>query len=326
MTLRIRVPCSTSNLGSGFDCVGLALDRHLEVEFVPADSGGLRIQRTGTLSHLRSNVSGDAVAAAFVSVRKDSGRGDVHGTLRMTSAIPVGRGLGSSAAATVAGLVLGRVVEGDDVGAKDILSRATRIEGHPDNAAPALFGGLVGIVADDDGVPRPFPLPLSANIGFAYAAPPVEVSTAAARQALPGEVPQAVAVRALSRVAALVRGLANGDAALLHSGFEDEIHVPWRLPLIPGARQAMQAARDAGAWAVTISGSGSGLIALMPAGGEEEVALAMRDAFANAMAASATAGDILAFALTPDRVGVRIDTGTGWAPLPAIAGFRGERA
>jgi homoserine kinase len=119
---------------------------------------------------------------------------------------------------------------------------------------------------------------LSDTIGFAFAAPDIEVPTQRARRVLPQSVAHELAARGLGRVAALLQGFATGDAELLRIGFTDELHVPYRLPLIPRAEPAMHAAMDAGAWAVTISGSGSGLIAVAPRGAESRVASAMATA------------------------------------------------
>jgi homoserine kinase len=285
------VPCSTSNLGAGFDCVGLAFDRYLEVEFEPSPEP-LRIERAGTLASLDSPVDDDAVVRALRAGLQSHGISYAGGVLRMTSAIPVARGLGSSAAATVAGLMLASATLGEDPNRPLLLASATAIEGHPDNAAPALFGGLVGIAMNEHGQPRAFRLPLSERIGFGYAAPATEVSTTRARKVLPKTVPYNTAVSALSRVAALLHGLATGDAESLRTGFQDELHVPYRLPLIPGAREAMDAAQQAGAIAVTISGSGSGLIAVCETTKVTEVCDAMKVVFDET-------GESLAFPLKP---------------------------
>src|SRR5690606_30173543 len=185
----------------------------------------------------------------------------------------------------------------------DWLLEATRLEGHPDNAAPAIFGGLLAVARAAGGALHVVPLPLSPDVGFAYAAPGAEVSTAAARRALPEAVPHDVAARALGRVAALLHGLAVADAELIRVGFTDELHVRYRLPLIPGAPDALDAAREAGAWAVTISGSGSGLIAACGPARAAEVAAAMADAFRRA------AGDagVVDFEARPAPQGVRVE-------------------
>jgi homoserine kinase len=155
---------------------------------------------------------------------------------------------------------------------------AWEIEGHGDNAAPCALGGLRAVVPGDGG-PRTLALELSSDVGFAYAAPGTVISTDAARAALPPQVPHGVAVACLGRLTALLRGLALGDAELIRAGMEDELHVPHRLPLIPGAFDAIGAGHDAGAWGVTISGSGSGLIALCAPDDAPGVAAAMKAVF-----------------------------------------------
>jgi len=297
----VRVPCSTSNLGAGFDCIGLALDRFLDVTFEPGPEP-LRVERQGTLAALRAAAGDDAVVRAFAAALDARGMAAPCGSLRMTSDIPIARGLGSSAAATVAGLLLAQAARKETSDRMALLAAATRIEGHPDNAAPSLFGGLVGI-AVDDGTPRAFPLTLSPRLAFAWAAPPVAVTTAHARRVLPATVPHATAVRSLARVAALIQGLATADPVLLRAGFTDELHVPHRIGLIPGAAAAIDAARDAGAFATTISGSGSGLIAVCFAGGERDVADAMARAFA---ASSSQAAGVIGFPVHPSQRGAEV--------------------
>jgi homoserine kinase len=322
---RVRVPCSTSNLGAGFDCIGLALDRELEVEFGPADGGGIRLERSGTLERLNVDASEDAVAVAFIAGLAAHGERNVHGELRMSSTIPVARGLGSSAAATVAGLVLAHAATGSRIEADRILQMATQLEGHPDNAAPSLYGGLVGVAATRT-ERIAFRLSLSPGIGFAWAAPPVEVTTVRARRALPERVDHAVAVRSVSRVASLVHGLATGDARLLRAGFDDELHVPFRLSLIPGANVAIERALAAGAWAVTISGSGSGLFAVTPSGAEAVVAAAMAVAFeaaqpvdsAEAASGSGAGSGVIAFAAHPSRTGASVLVRDGFEAVATL--------
>ena len=267
---RVRVPCSTSNLGAGFDCLGLAFARYIAVEYEPGTSS-LSVERHGTARYIGNER--DLTRAAFLD---ELGQGDVGGILRVNSDIPLGRGLGSSAAATVAGLLLARAVLGEhDPDRQTLLQSATAREGHPDNAAASLLGGLVAVARDAQDNPRAFKLPLSAEVGFAFAAPNVEVPTPLARRALPMTVAHTVATRALGRVAAVLKGFARADPELLRIGFSDELHVPYRLPFIPRGELAIEAGLDAGAWAVTISGSGSGLIAVCPTGRAAIVAAAM---------------------------------------------------
>lgn len=293
---RVRVPCSTSNMGSGYDTVGLALERYLEVAFAPTPSRGLEIQRRGTLAGLTGE---DLVASTFLAELRKEGV-EPHGVLVLDSTIPVARGLGSSAAAVLAGYDLARAVLAlprQDQGAFD---RTLAHEGHGDNAAPCLYGGLRAVATTADGTVV-IRLSLSEAVGFAYAAPASRLTTESARSVLPKKVPHKVAAASLGRLAALLRGLAEGRADLIQIGVKDDLHVPYRLTLIPGAAAAMSAATDAGAWAVTVSGAGSGLIAMCEPPRAAEIAEAMRVVF------DAGAGDpeCVGFAVRPDYDGLQ---------------------
>lgn len=290
--IRVTVPCSTSNLGAGFDCIGLALNRYLRVEFT---TGGhaVSVTRSGTLADAGDEQS-DIIATLL-------GEHSVFGTLHLDSNIPVGKGLGSSAAATIAALAIIAEVAREELDVNAALRRATSLEGHPDNSAPSLIGGLVAVVGDA-GKLRPLALHLSEDIGFAFAAPHSVVGTKAARQALPDSVPHPIAARTIARSIALVEGLAEGDPDLLRIGFMDDLHVPFRLGMIPGGAHAVSAAVSAGGWAATISGSGSGIIAVCPRGDEEKVAAAMEQVFTRATSQAATA-----FAVAPDFSGMQVE-------------------
>ena len=287
--IRVTVPCSTSNLGGGFDCVGLALDRYLVATFKAGPDSHLT--RLGTLA----DGGNDDIVLNLLR------RHGVQGTLVLDSSIPVGRGLGSSAAATLAGLAILSALDTDEFDYEVTLAVASALEGHADNVAQSLLGGLVGVVAEN-GSYRPFPPELSNKIGFAYAAPHAIVSTKAARKALPSQIPHDVATRSVGRGIALIEGLAEADPDLLRIGFSDELHVPYRLGMIPGGAAALEAAVTAGAWAATISGSGSGLIAACAKGGEAAICAAMASAF-NA----ASGQDGIAFVLQPDFNGIQIE-------------------
>lgn len=295
---RVRVPCSTSNLGSGFDTIGLALDRYLRAGFEPGGSS-LTVVRTGTLTTLAGEPpDDDHLVWAFVQTLSSE---DVvpAGTLTVHSEIPVARGLGSSAAALVAGHDLARGVLGLPPDPRGTFRFALTREGHGDNAAPCALGGLRAVVQGKSAV-RALALELSPDVGFAYAAPSTGLSTQAARSALPQQVAHHTAVVQLGALAALVRGLAVADPELLRLGVEDALHVPHRLPLITGAFAAMEAGYAAGAWAITISGSGSGLIAMTALQDAEAVAAAMRASFA----AADDSGDSVGLALQPDFDGI----------------------
>jgi homoserine kinase len=234
MACGVRVPCSTSNLGAGFDCLGLAFGRYLDAAFQPGDEP-LTVRRAGTLASLDVAASEDLLLTAFRDGFRRRGLAEPAGRITVTSQIPIGRGLGSSAAAVVAGITLAASASGSALDRVQALAIAAGAEGHPDNAAPSLFGGLVA-VAYAEHAPRALRLPLSDALAFVFAAPDATVSTQRARATLPSQVAHSAAVRNTARMAALLHGLAHADREALSAGFNDELHVPYRLPLIPGAR------------------------------------------------------------------------------------------
>lgn len=293
----VRVPCSTSNMGSGFDTLGLALDRYLDARFEPGGSE-LDVWRTGTLEGLDEEPERDLLVESFVRGLASAGPAP-NGVLRVHSEIPVARGLGSSAAALVAGhdLALAVLQCGSDPLASFRYARER--EGHGDNAAPCALGGFRAVVPGADG-PRALALELSPDVGFAYAAPADGIATADARAALPLEVAHHVAVAELGYLAALLRGLALGDPELIRVGVTDELHVPHRLPLITRAFGAIDAGYEAGAWGVTVSGSGSGLLAMCALDDAPAVAEAMKVVFAG----GGDAASCIGFDLRPDFEGI----------------------
>ncbi|HKK92232.1 MAG TPA: homoserine kinase [Longimicrobiales bacterium] len=290
----VRVPASTSNLGPGFDCLGLAVDRYLELRW--DEQGGAGLVRSGERP---PDGFGDRLAGGLAAL----GLPDT-GTLAIHSNIPVGRGLGSSAALTVALTVLDAARRGAAVERFDLLRTVAADEGHPDNAAPAVVGGLVSAMMNGAEVSA-IPLPLSDSLGWAWAAPGVPASTEAMRAALPEHVDHAAAVRNAARLAQLLPALAVGDGPVLARAMQDELHVPMRLPLIPGGAAVRDAAVDAGAWACTISGAGSGMIAVSPRGAVARVVSVMADAF---RAVDPDPDSVVAFELRPDLRGAR------WGP------------
>ena len=292
----VRVPCSTSNLGSGFDTLGLALNRYLTASFVPHQADGLTVRRSGTLHELEHNGE-DLVADAFSRSLECAGIRPT-GVLEVTSTIPVARGLGSSAAATLAGADLALAVQGLPRADENVFRAAYDLEGHGDNAAPCLWGGLRAVAQGPDG-PHVMALDLSADVGFAYAAPSSGISTKAARSVLPDRVSHATAVRHLGLVISLVRGLATADPQLIGIGVKDDLHVPHRLAMIENGDSARRAGYDAGAWGVTVSGAGSGLIAICPTDRAPAIADAMRLAFSRSNGA-----DAVGFAVRPDLEGL----------------------
>jgi homoserine kinase len=268
-------------LGSGFDCIGLALARYLTAAYDPTPAvPGLRIERHGTLRVLDDRAdSEDLFVRVFRRTLDVLGAPAPAGALVVDSEIPIGKGFGSSAAAVVGAIALATMSAGAALSADLVLRLAQEHESHLDNVAPSLLGGLVAVARDEHDRPHAFQLPLSPQVGFAFAAPGAELETDRARAALPRRVSLADAVHNLGALAALTRALAIGDRALLEIGLGDRLHVRFRVALIPGAEAAIAAARAAGAWGATVSGAGSGLLAITDPSRSGDVADAMAAAF-----------------------------------------------
>ena len=260
----VRVPGSTSNLGAGFDCIGMAVDRWLTVTVRRDQSGNAlpRLVRHGTLEALAAvRPERDQIFLAFRSACTMTGTAVPPGLIfEADSDIPVGRGIGSSAAAAVAGAALANALLGLRLDARALAGIGATLEGHPDNVAPSIYGGAVLALQGD-------PLTISAlevhpSLVFVFAVPDFSVETKRARSALPNVVPHVTAVQAAARSAALVRGLATGEAALLVAGLDDVLHVPHRRALVRGYDGVSAAATAAGAFGATLSGSGSSIVAI----------------------------------------------------------------
>ena len=260
----VRVPGSTSNLGAGFDCIGMAVDRWLTVTVRRdmSESGTPRVVRHGTLESLAGlRAERDAIFLGFRAACTSAGVAVPPGLIfEADSDIPVARGIGSSAAAVVAGAALANALLGLRLDARALASIGAAIEGHPDNVAPSIYGGAVLALAGD-------PVTVSAldvhpSLVFVFAVPDFAVETKRARSALPNVVPHVTAVQAAARSAALVRGLATGEAALLVAGLDDVLHVPHRRVLVRGYDTVAAAATAAGAYGATLSGSGSSIVAI----------------------------------------------------------------
>jgi homoserine kinase len=286
MTARavVRVPASTSNLGAGFDCVGVALDRWLTVTAVvePNAVPAVRLHRGGTLRGLPVSPDRDRVVAAFQAACAAAGRAMPHGLLiRSSSDIPVGRGLGSSAAAVVAGAAAANALLRLGFDDQRLVELCASLEGHPDNVVPAIHGGaflVVPVPQADRGSDRELvtaPIELHPDLALLLAVPDFAVETVYMRAALPGAIPHAIAARAAALGAALVAGLTSGHPGLLALALDDVLHVPFRRQLVPGYDAVTGAARDAGAYGATLSGSGSSLCAIAPRTVAHDVAAAM---------------------------------------------------
>jgi homoserine kinase len=238
---RVRVPGSSANLGPGFDAMAAAVSAHLELEVEEAaefsvDTGGQNLPA----DHTNLCVRGFA----------DLHEADRH-AFRMHSEIPLAAGLGSSAAAIVAGLVAADHMYELALGRDEIFERAARLEGHPDNVAASVHGGFVICAGDHvTGLEPPAGLEAVALI------PPEQVPTAEARAVLPAEVPLADATFNVAHAAVLAVGLARADLASIARGLQDRLHQPARERLYPRSMELVRRAPELGALGATISGAG----------------------------------------------------------------------
>jgi homoserine kinase len=245
---------------------------------------GFRIARRGEGADLALDPHRDPVLRAFRHLCRRAGRPVPTVALTIRSSIPVARGLGSSAAAIVAGLSLANHWLGGRYDGDALLQEAVRLEGHPDNVAPSLRGGLIASFPRGDGGVEALALPPPRGLGFTLVVPDLRVDTHAARALLPRAVPLRDAAANTARAVALVTLLAQRRFDLLADALVDVYHVPHRARLIPGYHDVVEAGRRAGAYGVTISGSGPTLLAMHApnAAASAEVGAAMVRAFARA--------------------------------------------
>jgi homoserine kinase len=294
--VNVRVPATTSNLGAGFDCVGVAVGRWLRLSAQLAETG-VRIERHGTLRELTLPPEQDLLIAGFAAACGAAGRPVPAGlAFRAISDIPIARGLGSSAAALVAGAVAADRLLQLELSNDALTAIAARVEGHPDNVTAAVRGGATLAVARADGGYTTRALVVHPSLVLVFAVPDFPVATERARAALPAFLPHPAAALAASRAAALVAGLATGDRALLAAGLADELHVPFRRAFVPGYDVVTAAAVAAGAAGATLAGSGSSVVAVASIERAEAAGAAMVRAWRAAGIAADT------FSSRPDTV------------------------
>lgn len=253
--IRVSVPATSANLGVGFDCLGIALDLRAVFAFELADE--LRIE--GCDEHLAG--SDNLVWASYCESCSKLGRDPLPLHIVIDSPIPITGGLGSSSACVIAGIIAAQALIGDGFDRAGTLAEAIEIEGHPDNVAPALLGGLVSSCVTDE---KTLAIPHAISSVFQYVAmaPSYGVRTAEARRTLPRTYPLETIVIQMGRYATLIDALGTGNASLLGIACHDLIHEPYRSKLIPDYGILKTCSLDNGAAAFTISGSGSAMLAI----------------------------------------------------------------
>jgi len=250
--LRATVPATSANLGPGFDALGLALDLQLRVTLTHSPEDRLVYRGDGEVPRDGSNL----VHRGFHAVYQHLGLQPPTVTFEVENPIPLARGLGSSSAALVAGAALAGELTGGELTRETLFQLTAAIEGHPDNVAPAVYGGFTVSAADPSGTFHCSSLPLPAEWRLLYGVPAFELSTAAARQVVPTSVALADAVLTSSRAALWVAAVAQDRPELLRTASLDVLHQPFRAGLVPGFAAAAGRARAAGAYAVFLSGAG----------------------------------------------------------------------
>ena len=269
---RVSVPASSGNLGAGFDVFGLAIDVRDEYQFEPASRD--LIEPAGKfLKHVPRDTRRNLAFRAFRSLAPATA-GPYR--LRAVREIPPQGGLGGSASAIVGGLVAANHAFRLGLADDELLHRATEIEGHPDNVAAALLGGLVLTVQTDE-ILHAMRVPFPDDIGIVVVAPSYHVPTARARAVLPTNVPRSDAVANLGRAALFIAALQTGRYSELRVATQDFLHQPYRTELNPALEPGVRSALDAGAYGAALSGSGPTLIAFAPKDHTMRVAGAMAD-------------------------------------------------
>jgi homoserine kinase len=255
--ITVRVPATTANIGPGFDSMGcaLALYNYITCEVLPA--GKLVITGCPEPYQNEENLA----VQGYRAVLSRLGLPNEGLSLNIRAEIPVCRGLGSSAAMIAGGAAAANLLHGASLSSAELLAVTNEIEGHPDNLAPAIYGGLTASLVED-GIPRTVRLPLSPTLRWVAAIPNFELSTHLARAVLPKEVAFVDAVYNASHVAVLVGALGRGDRELIAMALRDRLHQPYRESLIPEYGKVKAAAEQCGAIAFCISGAGPTLLAL----------------------------------------------------------------
>jgi homoserine kinase len=274
----VSVPATTANIGSGFDCLGAALSLHNIFEF-SLSTDRLTITASGEGADKVERDETNLVYRAIAKFYQHIDRPIPAIAFHTNTAIPLSRGLGSSATAIVGGLFGANLLAGSPLDRNALLDIAIAMEEHPDNVAPALLGGCQLIASNQAGGWEFCDLQWHESIGLAVAIPDFELSTAKARQVLPKQFSMQDAVFNASHLALLTHGIQTGNASWLRAGLQDRLHQPYRQSLITGMADVQAAAIAAGAYGMVISGAGPTLLSLAPMATIESVAQAMQQAW-----------------------------------------------
>lgn len=272
----LRVPGSSANLGPGFDTLGLALEVYLECRFSEAPE--LSIHAFGRDAEAISCGADNLIWQTAVALAESAGRKMPPIRLEIYNDIPLGKGLGSSAAALTAAVAIADRVLGLGWPSQRILDEAARLEGHPDNVAACVLGSVVVSLEEAGGATRSIRLEMPANFGVAVVVPDFQLPTKRARAVLPDWYTRPDAIFNIQRTGLLVAALATGDTSAFPAALGDRMHQPYRAPLVPGLAEIL-CLRAPGLLGCTLSGAGPSVLVLFE-GGRSEVVDLVRDVFA----------------------------------------------
>lgn len=265
-TITITVPATTANLGPGFDCIGAALSLYNSFQFSrlePSATEKLKITVTGQEAAKVKTDESNLAYVAFVTLYDRLKQSPPPVAIHINMQVPLARGLGSSATAIVGGLVGANELAGKPLSQVEVMQLAIELEGHPDNVVPALLGGCrLAASNTPSGSWQICDIPWHPDIVPVVAIPDFELSTAEARKVLPADYSRADAIFNAAHLGLLVRALETGDRDWLRCALQDKIHQPYRQSLIRGYEAVQEAAMNAGACGMVISGAGPTLLAL----------------------------------------------------------------
>lgn len=263
MNITVRVPATSANLGPGFDALGLALDLWNEAVFIPTDDKKISLTIEGEGREKLPTSADNAIVDAALQVYNLAGKPYRGMQIHCLNRVPLSSGLGSSSAALLTGMLGANAMLGELFSREEILKLAIETEGHPDNVAPAMLGGLVASIIHESHVVslRITLTDQRAPIYMTVVFPDFDFPTKQARAILPKQIELKDAIHNISRAVIVTEAFRLGDLDMLHEAMSDKLHQPYRIPLIPGAQAAMEAAKAAGAAAVALSGAGPSLIA-----------------------------------------------------------------
>ncbi len=261
----VRVPASSANLGPGFDALGLALGVYLTCRFRRSDT--LAIRTSGRDAAQIPAGPDNLIWQTTVAVGKSLGMPVPPIELEIANDIPIGKGMGSSAAALTAGVVIADHLLDLNWKPLRILDEAARLEGHPDNVAPCTLGSIVASAIDSGGVTRSIRLDLPKRFGIGVVVPDFDLPTSLARSVLPDSYSRADAVFNVQRASLLIAALATGSTWAFPAALEDRFHQPYRAPLVPGLEEILKL-RAPGLLGCVLSGAGPSILVFYEQGSE----------------------------------------------------------